>query len=58
MPTVKVVVVGDGTVGKTCLCNAMANKPFADEYQPTIFDNLTQVVTVQGQVIKDLASIG
>ncbi|KAL9644890.1 hypothetical protein ABK040_012760 [Willaertia magna] len=39
---VKIVVVGDGAVGKTSLLNRFANDEFlTDEYLPTIFDNYT-----------------
>eukprot|EP00092_Neocalanus_flemingeri_P003262 GFUD01003493.1.p1 GENE.GFUD01003493.1~~GFUD01003493.1.p1 ORF type:complete len:199 (+),score=67.11 GFUD01003493.1:72-668(+) len=34
----KVVVVGDGAVGKTCLCTVFAKKVFPADYVPTVFE--------------------
>jgi len=36
----KIVIVGDGAVGKTCLCLVFAGKEVKwDSYEPTIFEN-------------------
>jgi small GTP-binding protein len=49
-PEIKVVVVGDGAVGKTCLCNVFVSRVFPEGYEPTIFENYTQKMTINGKV--------
>ena len=39
--TLKVVVVGDGAVGKTCLLVTFRDDRFPEDYVPTTFDNYT-----------------
>lgn len=35
----KLVCIGDGAAGKTCLLIVFANKEFPDKYIPTVFEN-------------------
>jgi len=48
----KVVVVGDGAVGKTCLLMAYSGKPFDPAYAPTIFENYVTEVDMGTKMVK------
>ena len=47
---VKVVIVGDGSVGKTSLCNVFVKKNFTKTHVATIFENYSEELYVCGHV--------
>ena len=53
---VKIVLVGDGTVGKSSLFHVFKTKelPRNSEYRPTVFDNHTIRMSICGKVSPDL----
>jgi len=49
---IKLVVIGDGAVGKTCLLISYANNRFPEDYIPTVFDNYVVNLTAGDQTIE------
>ncbi|XP_060537309.1 rho-related GTP-binding protein RhoC-like [Cylas formicarius] len=50
--TKKIVVVGDGACGKTCLLTVFATNEFPEDYIPTIFETYLKEIEIDGQKIR------
>ena len=45
----KLVIVGDGTCGKTCLLIVFSKDEFPEVYVPTVFENYVADIEVDGK---------
>merc|ERR1711953_576438 len=52
VPRLKFVVVGDGASGKTSLLQRFSENTFTADYTPTIFENRSKHVNIDGKQIE------
>lgn len=49
----KLVIVGDGACGKTCLLIVFSKDQFPEVYVPTVFENYVADIEVDGKQVCD-----
>ena len=52
MPNAKVVIVGDGAVGKSCFLISWKTGSFPSEWVPTVFDSYSHRGMVDGRSVE------
>lgn len=50
----KLVIVGDGACGKTCLLIVFSKDQFPEVYVPTVFENYVADIEVDGKQVRGL----
>lgn len=50
MENVKIVIVGNGSVGKTCLIHTFQNNAFPSEYIPNVYNNWSPTIMVNKKI--------
>ena len=50
----KLVIVGDGACGKTCLLIVFSKDQFPEVYVPTVFENYVADIEVDGKQVKKI----
>lgn len=51
----KLVIVGDGACGKTCLLIVFSKDQFPEVYVPTVFENYVADIEVDGKQVTEMA---
>lgn len=54
----KLVIVGDGACGKTCLLIVFSKDQFPDVYVPTVFENYVADIEVDGKQVSHCTNDG
>jgi small GTP-binding protein len=52
VPNNKIVAIGDGAVGKTCLLIVYVNNEFPTDYVPTVFENYSTRIKYQNKIVQ------